>query len=54
MEAGIVSYGAYIPRYRIKLTDIAKVWGADAGSIIGGLKVKEKYIFSRYIAASFY
>jgi len=44
MEAGIVSYGAYIPRYRIKLTEIAKVWGADARSIIGGLKVKEKSV----------
>ncbi len=44
MEAGIVSYGVYIPRYRIKLTDIAKVWGADAKSIIGGLKVKEKSV----------
>lgn len=44
METGIVSYGAYIPRYRIKLENIAAVWGADAGSIINGLKVKEKSV----------
>ena len=44
MNVGIVSYGAYIPRHRIKLEHIAQVWGANAGSIIGGLKVKEKSV----------
>lgn len=41
-KVGIVSYGAYIPRYRIKIEEIARVWGADAKSIIGGLLVFEK------------
>lgn len=27
MPAGIVSYGAYIPRYRIRAEEIARVWG---------------------------
>jgi len=27
--AGIVSYGAYVPRYRIRATEIARVWGHD-------------------------
>lgn len=27
--AGIVSYGAYVPRYRIEAKEIARVWGAD-------------------------
>ncbi len=44
MKVGIVSYGAYVPRYRIKLEEIAAVWGDDAKSIIGGLKVKEKSV----------
>lgn len=29
MKAGIVGYGAYIPQWRIKSTNIAKVWGSD-------------------------
>ena len=29
MEAGIVSYGAYVPRYRILPETIGNVWGAD-------------------------
>lgn len=41
-KVGIVSYGAYIPRYRIKIGEIAKVWGADAKSIVDGLLVFEK------------
>ncbi len=44
MTVGIVSYGAYIPRYRIKVSEIAKVWGADLQSIIGGLRVQEKSV----------
>ncbi len=44
MTVGIVSYGVYIPRYRIKVSEIAKVWGADVQSIIGGLRVQEKSV----------
>jgi hydroxymethylglutaryl-CoA synthase len=44
MNVGIVSYGAYIPRYRIKLENIAAVWGADGQSFINGLQVKEKSV----------
>ena len=39
---GIITYGAYIPRYRIRLEEIARVWGANAQDIMGGLGVREK------------
>lgn len=42
MSTGIVSYGAYIPRYRIKIEEIARVWGDDAASLKSGLMVHEK------------
>jgi hydroxymethylglutaryl-CoA synthase len=41
---GIISYGAYIPRYRIKVSSIAKVWGKDPKFIEQGLNVKEKSV----------
>lgn len=43
-KTGIVSYGAYIPRFRIKVEEITKVWGDNANSIIEGLMVYEKSV----------
>lgn len=42
--AGVVGYGTYIPKYRIKLADIAEMWQKDAGEMTRGLKVTEKSV----------
>jgi hydroxymethylglutaryl-CoA synthase len=42
--AGIVGYGAYVPRNRITVEEIAQVWGADAPSYRKGLLVEEKSV----------
>ncbi|MBS3795477.1 MAG: hydroxymethylglutaryl-CoA synthase [Candidatus Thorarchaeota archaeon] len=39
---GIVGYGVYIPRYRIKTEDIAEVWGEDGERMASRLGVYEK------------
>jgi len=44
MPAGIVGYGAYVPKYRIKAEEIAAVWGEDAEKIKNSLNVREKSV----------
>lgn len=44
MQYGIVGYGAYVPRLRIRVEEIAKVWGQDAASVKNGLLVEEKSV----------
>ncbi|GAB4521714.1 MAG: hydroxymethylglutaryl-CoA synthase [Anaerolineales bacterium] len=39
-SVGIIGYGAYVPRYRLPATEIARVWRGEAGS----LPVKEKSV----------
>jgi hydroxymethylglutaryl-CoA synthase len=44
MTVGIAGYGAYIPRRRIRLNDIASVWGTDAETFERGLELHEKSV----------
>jgi hydroxymethylglutaryl-CoA synthase len=44
MHVGIVGYGAYVPKYRIKAEEIAVVWNEDADRIKNGLGVREKSV----------
>jgi hydroxymethylglutaryl-CoA synthase len=39
-DVGIVGYGAYVPRYRIKASEIARVWGGAEE----GLPIEEKAV----------
>lgn len=41
---GIVSYGTYIPVYRIKLADIASAWKKDPQEVVGSLGIEEKAV----------
>lgn len=42
--SGIVAYGTYIPKYRLKLSEIAKMWGKDPEEIERGLTIAEKAV----------
>lgn len=42
--AGIVSWGSYIPRYRIKPDEIARIWGEDAEKIKNGIYIMSKSV----------
>jgi hydroxymethylglutaryl-CoA synthase len=39
-SVGIVGYGAYVPRYRLPATEVARVWAGGEG----GLPIKEKAV----------
>ncbi|MEM0158327.1 MAG: hydroxymethylglutaryl-CoA synthase [Thermoplasmataceae archaeon] len=42
--SGIVTYGSYIPRFRIKPEEIARVWGEDVDSIKNGIYILSKSV----------
>ena len=44
MDVGIVSYGAYIPRYRIKPEEIGRIWGVDGKGMGKGLMINQKSV----------
>ncbi|MEM4633806.1 MAG: hypothetical protein QW275_01495, partial [Candidatus Anstonellaceae archaeon] len=41
---GIVGYGVCVPKYRIKVDEIARVWGEEPDRIKKGLGVFEKSV----------
>jgi len=44
MDVGIVSYGAYVPRYRITPKEIGRVWGLDGAGYGKGLMIEMKSV----------
>ena len=46
MTVGIVGYGAYVPKKRIKVEEIAKVWKKDGKKVSVGIGVIEKALGS--------
>lgn len=41
---GIINYGTAIPKYRLKLADIAKAWRKNPDDILNSLGIKEKSV----------
>jgi len=44
---GIVGYGCYIPRFRIKVEEIARVWGQNPVDVKASLGIEEKSVPDR-------
>ncbi|MEM4347539.1 MAG: hydroxymethylglutaryl-CoA synthase [Candidatus Altiarchaeota archaeon] len=44
MNSGIVGYGCYIPKYRIKVEEIARVWNDNSEKIKESLEIYEKSV----------
>ncbi len=47
MASAIVGFGRYIPKYRIKTSDIARHWEQDPASLFSSLGVEEKSVAGR-------
>ncbi len=45
-KTGVVGYGASIPRMRVRVTEIARVWGKNGEATAAALGVQEKAVAS--------
>lgn len=43
-SVGIVGYGGYVPRFRIKIDEIARAWGKENGEISRSLGISQKSV----------
>jgi hydroxymethylglutaryl-CoA synthase len=43
-DIGIISYGVNVPEFRIRVEDIAKVWGTNPNAIKRGLNIESKSV----------
>lgn len=43
-DTGIVSYGTYIPKFRVKVSEIAQFWERDFLSVVKSLGIEEKSV----------
>ncbi len=46
-NVGVIGFGAYVPRLRLKIEDIAESYGKSAEQVIGSLGVKQKAVADR-------
>ncbi|OHA13137.1 MAG: hypothetical protein A3J10_02960 [Candidatus Sungbacteria bacterium RIFCSPLOWO2_02_FULL_54_10] len=46
-RSAIVGFGVYVPKYRIKVSDIARHWAQDPNVLISGLGIEEKSVAGR-------
>lgn len=44
MKTGIISYGTYIPRFRVRISEIAEFWERDGASVVKSLGLEEKSV----------
>jgi hydroxymethylglutaryl-CoA synthase len=44
MKTGIVSYGTYIPKYRVRIAEIAEFWQRDGRAVVKALGLEEKSV----------
>jgi hydroxymethylglutaryl-CoA synthase len=43
-SVGIVGFGAYVPRFRLKVSEVAEVWGKEGKEIESSLGVRQKAV----------